>query len=219
MEAAYWHNRWDNGLVGFHMDDVNPYLQKYWPVLDVQPGQQVFVPLCGKSVDMLWLAGQGYQVLGVELSPVATEQFFSENGLIAEKSQHGNFQVWQSGDIRIYCGDFFALTPDMLDDVDAIYDRASLVALPEDMRQDYAAHLQALFAHKEVQTLLVSLSYDQEFMQGPPFSVIEAEVRNLYQFRYQLRKLCSCEVLEDNARFKDKGLKSLLESVYLLSPK
>ena len=80
MEAAYWHNRWDNGLVGFHMEDVNPYLQKYWPALDIQPGQKVFVPLCGKSIDMLWLAGQGYAVVGVEIRPVAIETFFNDSG-------------------------------------------------------------------------------------------------------------------------------------------
>ena len=82
MEATYWQDRWDNNLVGFHMDDVNPYLQKYWPVLDIQVGQQVLLPLCGKSLDMLWLAGQGYEVLGIEISPVAVESFFIENFVI-----------------------------------------------------------------------------------------------------------------------------------------
>lgn len=218
MEAAYWHNRWDNDLVGFHLDDVNPYLQKYWPVLDIQPGQQVLVPLCGKSLDMLWLAGQGYDVLGVEISPVAVECFFADNGLVPEKSRDGDFEVWQSGSIKIYCGDFFALNAEMLVNVDAIYDRASLVALPQAMRQQYADHIQTLMS-KGVLSLLVSLSYDQDCLQGPPFSVSEDEVRDLYRFRYQHRKLCSCDVIDDNARFRDKGLNELLESVYLLSPK
>ena len=141
MEEAYWHDRWDNGLVGFHMDDVNPYLQKYWPVLDIQPGQKVFVPLCGKSVDMLWLAGQGYEVMGVEISPIAIETFFNDNGLVPEVSRQGDFEVFTAGNITLYCGDFFSVTAKMVADVDAIYDRASLVALPGEMRQDYAAFL------------------------------------------------------------------------------
>jgi len=219
MEATYWQDRWDNNLVGFHMDDVNPYLQKYWPVLDVQVGQQVLLPLCGKSLDMLWLAGQGYEVLGVEISPVAVEGFFTENGLVPERTRDGDFEVWTSGNITIYCGDFFVLKAEMLTKVDAVYDRASLVALPEEMRQDYAAHLQNLLASKAVKMLLISLFYEQKFMQGPPFAVTEDEIGHLYQFRYQLRKLCSCDVIEDNLRFKSKGLDSLVESVYLLSPK
>ena len=219
MEAAYWHNRWDNGLVGFHMDDVNPYLQKYWPVLDIQPGQKVFVPLCGKSVDMLWLAGQGYEVMGIEISPVAIETFFNDSGLVPEVSREGDFEVFKAGNITLYCGDFFSFSAEMMADVDAIYDRASLVALPADMRQQYAAHLQSLCEHNRAPILLVSLFYDQQLLQGPPFSVPENEIHDLYQFRYQQRKLCSCEVIEDNTRFKDKGLDSLVESVYLLSAK
>jgi thiopurine S-methyltransferase len=219
MEAAYWHDRWDNGLVGFHMEDVNPYLQKYWPVLDIQPGQKVFVPLCGKSVDMLWLAGQGYEVMGVEISPVAIETFFNDNGLAPEVSRQGDFEVFKAGNITLYCGDFFSITADMMADVDAIYDRASMVALPADMRQQYAAHLQSLCEHNSTPILLVSLLYNQQLMQGPPFSVSENEINSLYQFRYQQRKLCSCEVIENNARFKSKGLDSLVESVYLLSAK
>ena len=219
MEAAYWHNRWDNGLVGFHMADVNPYLQKYWPALDIQPGQKVFVPLCGKSVDMLWLAGQGYDVVGVEISPVAIETFFNDNGLAPEVSHEGEFEVFKAGNITLYCGDFFSVPPGMMTGVDAIYDRASLVALPQDMRQDYAAHLQNMLEHRPVPIFLVSLFYDQQCMDGPPFSVSDEEIHNLYQFRYEHRKLCSREVIEDNARFKDKGLDSLLESVFLLSAK
>lgn len=219
MEAAYWHDRWDNGLVGFHMDDVNPYLQKYWPVLDVQPGQKVFVPLCGKSVDMLWLAGQGYEVMGVEISPVAIETFFNDNGLAPEVSRQGDFEVFTAGNITLYCGDFFSVTAEMVADIDVIYDRASLVALPAEMRPEYAAHLQNLVDHRPVQVLLVSLFYDQQLMQGPPFSVSEEEIQALYKFRYQHRKLCSCEVIEDNSRFKNKGIDSLVESVYVLSTK
>jgi thiopurine S-methyltransferase len=152
----------------------------------------------------------------VEISPVAVESFFADNGLVPEKSREGGFEVWQSGGIRIYCGDFFALTTDMLVNVDAIYDRASLVALPREMRQQYADHIQKLVPNG-VPSLLVTLAYDQDCMQGPPFSVEEDEIRALYQFRYQHRKLCSCDVIDD--RFRGKGLTELLESVYLLSPK
>lgn len=217
METGFWHNRWENNLTGFHLDDVNPHLRENWSVLNLPAGSRVFVPLCGKSLDLIWLAEQGHQVVGVELSPLAAEAFFSENKLIAERQQVGDLELWQSEKISLFCGDFFALTTEILGQVDAVYDRASLIALPPAMRQDYAEKMTELA--QSAPKLLVTLEYEQSKMDGPPFSVSEDEVRTLYQAKYQVKQLTAQDVLGDNEKFRDKGLDFMNECIYQLSPK
>ena len=217
METGFWHNRWENNLTGFHLDDVNPHLRENWSVLNLPAGSRVFVPLCGKSLDLIWLAEQGHQVVGVELSPLAAEAFFSENKLIVERQQVGDLELWQSEKISLFCGDFFALTTEILGQVDAVYDRASLIALPPAMRQDYAEKMAELA--QSAPKLLVTLEYDQSKMDGPPFSVSEDEVQTLYQAKYQVKQLTAQDVLGDNEKFREKGLDFMNECIYQLSPK
>lgn len=214
MDAGFWHERWENNLTGFHLDEVNPYLIEYWPRLKLEPGSRVFVPLCGKSLDLTWLAGQGFDVVAIELSPLAVEAFFTENKLQPERSNVGKLELWKSGNISLFCGDFFDLTPEQLGSVDAVYDRASLVALPLEMRKDYLAKMQQLAP--SATKLLVTLEYDQSKMAGPPFSVTEDELRSLYPPQYQLNKLGSEDVLEENEKFRQRGLDFMNESIYQL---
>lgn len=217
MKAEFWHDRWENNLTGFHLDEVNPYLKQFWHQLNLKPGARIFVPLCGKSIDLLWLAEQGHTVIGVELSPLAVEAFFAENSLEAEHRQQGDFEVWQSGSITIYCGDFFSLTQDNLGDIDAVYDRASLVALPAGMRQDYAQKLAALCP--AAPRLLVALEYEQSKMDGPPFSVPEAEITALYGNDFEINPLLRQDMLGANEKFRTRGLDYLEETIYLLTKK
>ena len=216
MEADFWHNRWENNFTGFHLADVNPYLRENWSVLNLPAGSRVFVPLCGKSLDLIWLAEQGHHVVGVELSPLAAEAFFSENKLTVERQQIGTLELWQSGKISLFCGDFFDLTPEILGQVDAVYDRASLISLPATMRQDYAVKMAELA--QPAPKLLVTLEYDQSKMSGPPFSVSEEEVRALYQAKYQVKQLTAQDVLGDNDKFRKRGLDYMNECIYQLSP-
>jgi len=217
METDFWHNRWENNLTGFHLDDVNPNLQASWSILNLPPKARVFVPLCGKTLDMLWLAEQGFQVIGVELSPLAAEAFFSENNLAVQRSQLGEQELWQSENIGIFCGDFFDLSTNILGQVDAVYDRASLIALPPAMRQNYAAKMLELTARAP--KLLITLEYDQEKMDGPPFSVSQAEVEALYQDYYDVEQYRVQDVLDENERFRQKGLGFMNECIYKLTPK
>ena len=214
MEADFWHNRWENNLTGFHLDEVNPHLKENWSVLNLPAGSRIFVPLCGKSLDLIWLAEQGHQVVGIELSPLAVDAFFSENNLIVERSQVGGLEYWQSEKISLFCGDFFDLTAEILGQVDAVYDRASLIALPPTMRQDYAVKMAELA--QSAPKLLVTLEYDQSKMDGPPFSVSEDEVRALYQAKYQVKQLTAQDVLGDNEKFRAKGLNYMNECIYQL---
>ncbi|MCK4865741.1 MAG: thiopurine S-methyltransferase [Gammaproteobacteria bacterium] len=214
MKADFWHNRWENNLTGFHLDEVNPYLKENWPVLNLAGGSRVFVPLCGKSLDLIWLAEQGHQVVGIELSPLAVEAFFSENNLIVERSQVGGLDYWQSEKISLFCGDFFDLNAEILGPVDAVYDRASLIALPPAMRQDYADKMTELT--QSAPKLLVTLEYEQDKMDGPPFSVSESEIQTLYQANYQVKQLSAQDVLGNNERFRAKGLDYMNECIYQL---
>ncbi len=212
MEADFWHQRWENEQIGFHLSQVNPYLVECWPKLKLHAGSRVFVPLCGKSLDMLWLAEQGHEVVGVEISPIAVRAFFEENDLSPTVEQQGAFEIWRMDQITLLCGDFFELQPPQLGEVSAVYDRASLIALPEDMRPDYVEHLNHLAP--DVPRLLITLEYDQSKMAGPPFSVSDDEVRSLYEDRSSLTHLATTNVIEANERFREKGLESLLESVW-----
>ncbi len=214
MEADFWHNRWENNLTGFHLNEVNPHLKANWPSLNLKPGARIFVPLCGKTLDLIWLADQSYQVVGVELSSLAVEAFFVENEIKAERSQVAGLELWQSDKISLFCGDFFDLTPEILGKIDAVYDRASLIALPPAMREDYAVKLTELA--QSAPKLLVTLEYDQSKMGGPPFSVSETEVKSLYQANYKVTQLSAQDVLDDNARFREKGIEYLNECIYKL---
>jgi thiopurine S-methyltransferase len=216
MHEDFWQQRWARNEIGFHLSEVNPYLQQFWPALDVPAGAQVLVPLCGKSVDMAWLTQQGYRVLGVELAQAAVEAFFSEQGLQAEIDQFGAFRRYRSGAIEVLCGDFFSLTAADLLECRALYDRAALIALPESMRERYAAHLASILP-SGCWGLLVTLDYPQEQMPGPPFAVGEAEVQRLLAApQWSLQVLETRDVLGENWKFLQRGLSQLSERVYRL---
>lgn len=214
MEASFWQQRWQESKIGFHLDKVNPLLIQYVNKLQLAPGQQVFVPLSGKSHDLIWLAEQGYRVLANELSPVAVAAFFAENNLVPSQMQKGDLTFYQSGLITFVCGDFFKLIPPQMVNVAAVYDRAALVAMPEGMRADYCRHLNALCPTQP--RLLVSLEYEQAEMAGPPFAVLEKEVDAVYAGGFKLDCLQRNDVLAEHAHFAAKGLSALHESVYIL---
>jgi thiopurine S-methyltransferase len=216
MKKDFWLERWDRGEIGFHQDEVNPYLIQYWPQLHVDRDSMVFVPLCGKSRDMLWLRNQGHQVLGVELSAIAVQSFFKENGYSPQQDSKGKFDCCEADGIRILCGDFFDLGKDDLADVGVVYDRASLIALPPDMRERYARHLVSILP-PATQILLVTVDYPQAEMQGPPFSVTSEEVTALYRDYAEVRLLAQLDVLAKNPRFRERGLTRLQECIFLLT--
>lgn len=215
MNRDFWQARWDEGRIGFHQDEINPYLQRYWPALKVPREARVFVPLCGKSRDLLWLRECGHEVIGVEIVPKAVEDFFAENALEATQRSRGPFTLWEGEGIRIYQGDFFDIGAGDLNDVGAVYDRASLIALPPALRQRYAAHLHAVLP-AGVDVMLVTMDYPQVEMEGPPFAVSAGEVDALYRDHFRIEQLCSEDILAANPRFQEQGLSRLLERVYLL---
>jgi thiopurine S-methyltransferase len=216
MRHEFWLERWSQNQIGFHKQEINPRLQQCWSRLPVSQGDKIFVPLCGKSNDMLWLLGMGYQVVGVELSPLAVESFFSGNDLKPTVRRRGDFQVSEVNVLQIFCGDFFALRPADLGRVKIVYDRASLVALPADMRLRYASSLSTLLpAHAQI--LLITLDYPQHEMPGPPFSVPGKEVDELFGSWCDVELLASEVVLEQETAFRERGLSALTEQAYRLA--
>ena len=216
MDPEFWHRRWREGRIGFHQDSVTPLLAEFWPALAVPHGSRVFVPLAGKSLDLAWLAAQGCRVLGVELSPLAVQQFFAEHGLRPQvrDSRHGRHYL--AGGIELICGDAFDLDADVLAECAAVYDRAALIALPPPLRRRYVRELYARLP-AGCRGLLVTLEYPQHEKQGPPFSVPEAEVRELYGCDWAVATLARRDILAQEPGFAEKGASALATVAYRLS--
>lgn len=215
MDAEFWLERWRDGRTHFHQTRVTPLLAKYWPALELPAGCKVLVPLSGKSLDMVWLAEQGHQVLGVELSSLAVEQFFAENNLTPTVRDADQGRYYAAGNIEIYCGDIFALGADVLGECVGAYDRAALVALPEDMRGRYAKHVYGQLSDA-YRGLLITLDYDQSQMDGPPFSVGDDEVQAIYVGHSDAALIDRRDILDKEPKFKERGLAKLDTLVYRL---
>ena len=210
-----WLRRWEQNNIGWHHVEFNQHLLNHWHTLFLPAGSLVLAPLCGKSRDMFWLAEQGYRIRGVELSRLAVETFFSEHHLKPSVQTTGAFERWSHDPYEIYCGDIFDL--DQLDNhgVDAVYDRASLVALNPQQRERFAQMLMECMP-QGVKILLVTLEYPQDEMEGPPYSVGETEVRRLFESRFSISLLHTLDLLSDTDRYGDRGVSRMLEKIYLL---
>jgi thiopurine S-methyltransferase len=215
LHHDFWHERWLTGQTGFHQSAVHPLLERWWPSLDVSAGASVYVPLCGKSLDMAWLADRGYRIVGSELSPIAIHEFFATAGLSEQQTAANGFIRHTAGAFDILEGDALALTPQLTGPLDAFYDRAALVALPPGMRESYFATLEALLP-QGAGGLLIAFEYPQEMKGGPPFSVETAEIARLCSGRFSLRELERVDVLAVNPKFAELGIPALHEIAYAL---
>lgn len=192
MDASFWHQKWESNDIAFHQAAANPLLVQYLNKLSPVKGGRIFVPLCGKTRDIAWLLSQGHRVAGVELSDIAVHQLFQDMGVTPQIAKAEKLHRYSAAGIDIFHGDVFNLSPQMLGPIDAIYDRAALVALPKDMRARYTTHLMQITA--QAPQLLICYDYDQRLMEGPPFSVSDEEVREHYGGRYALRLIAASDV-------------------------
>lgn len=192
MDASFWHDRWQSNRIAFHLDEANPLLVHYFSRLQLPAGCRVFVPLCGKTRDIGWLLTQGYSVAGAELVETAVVQLFADLDVEPRVREYGPLKHYQAPALDIWVGDVLELTPELLGNVDAVYDRAALVALPEHMRAAYASQVRRL-AERAPQ-LLVSYQYDQSALAGPPFSVSDDEVQRHYGDAYRLSALARFDI-------------------------
>lgn len=216
MEISYWKSRWKKQHTGWHMEEVYPHLKKYLDRLALVRGDTLLVPLCGKSRDLVWLAEQGFRVIGVEVSDVAVEQFFSENRITYRTEAKGDFTIYHSDNIRIFRGDFFKLEAAWIPPVDTIYDKAALIALPPEKRRTYAVKVNSLVG-SDTRILLNTFEYRQNEMNGPPFAVFIDELEELFGDRFVIELLYGESIFDQLPQFRQRGLVSYLkEKIYLL---
>ena len=214
MDPKFWLERWEKGETGWHRDEVHPELIAHWPSLGLPPKSRVLVPLCGATPDMRWLADQGHEVIGIELSRFAIETFLKRNRVYHVEMDQDGFRTYLGGRYQFWCGDIFAMPEEATAGVTALYDRASLVALPPEARQRYARFLTERLV-PETKGLLISLDYDQNQMNGPPFSVPESNVRALLVGDFDIERVSGADALDDG--MKKRGLSALRETTYRLT--
>ena len=204
MEHDFWHQRWQKGEIGFHEPEVNTALTTHFHSLGLPSAARIFVPLCGKTEDIDWLLMQGYSVVGAELSELAVDSLFARLALTPKKEKIGLLIRYtaevNNQELTVWKGDIFQVTFELLGGIDAVYDRAALVALPESMRSDYIAHVCDItqFAKQ----LLVTYEYDESVFSGPPFSISREYVHNQYPQPLRATLLSDASV--------DDGLKARL---------
>ncbi len=213
-----WLQCWRDQRTDFHQTVVNPLLSKFWSSLELARGSRVFVPLCGKSLDMIWLAQQGHEVIGVELSPVAVRAFFRENGLKPVKRRLGQFTLWHYGKLTILCGDYFALTKADLGLFDTVYDRAALTALPENIRSLYVAQLKQLVP-KSAKIFLLTIEDAAENATLNQAIAVDEEIKNLYSTGFEIDLAYVESVFEPDPDFPNQPSKRAEYKVYRLSSK
>ncbi|PJZ25589.1 thiopurine S-methyltransferase [Leptospira hartskeerlii] len=209
MDRDFWLSRWKENNIAFHESEANPLLLKYFKELSIPKDSRIFLPLCGKTLDIAWFLSNGYRVAGAELAEMAIQQLFQELGIEPKISKLGKLILFSAKGIDIFVGDIFDLSKEVLGPVDAVYDRAALVALPYEIRLRYSAHLTQI-TNKAPQ-LLITFEYDQTKLAGPPFSISTEEVNLHYKNTFTIKNLLSQEM--------ESGLKghSAKENVWKLS--
>lgn len=218
--TKYWEKRWEIKATGFHIDNVHPMLVKHFTQLTDHKAK-ILVPLCGKTVDMIWLASNGHQVIGVEYVQSPVEEFFAENKIDYTTRQVNDFKLYESADksIRIYNGDFFKFTVDYEGPIELVWDRASFVALTPSLRQNYARQIQSLLSDK-FNYLMDTFEFDERIFPGPPHSVNFAEVKQLYGTKCKIEEIDFKMVLSGfpkNLCEKLSGENAAIEKVLFLT--
>ena len=212
MDSDFWHERWRQNQIGFHQQEINAHLQEFWPSLNLPAGSRVFVPLCGKSRDLLWLRAQEQEVLGVEVSPIAVRDFFDENQLQPEILLLEHYERWEEDKLVILCCDFFELNAEDLKGISAVYDRASLVALPPEMRTRYARHLSQILPP----TCWSAWNINRKRGRGRLFPCTKLKFRSYSGAISRITRLYSHDMLKENPELQKRGLTQLVEKVYEL---
>jgi len=199
MKADFWHNLWETNDIGFHLNDTNPFLLEFFSELNLKTNSRIFVPLCGKTVDIKWLLNKGHKVVGIELNEKAIQELFTSLALKPKIQKIGALTLYSAKDIDIFVGDIFELNKEILGNVDAIYDRGALGAIPKEMQIKYTPLLISIT--ESAPQLLISFEYNQSLYQGPPFSITKTELEDSYKEFYNIKLLKSYKI--EDAGFTD----------------
>ncbi|MFO1418058.1 MAG: thiopurine S-methyltransferase [Methylotetracoccus sp.] len=217
MHTEFWLERWESGETGWHLPDAHPMLVAFWESLDVPAPAPVFVPLCGKTPDLAWLAARGHRVIGCELSRLAVESWFAEQAIEPDIAAVDGLVRYRGPGVELWCGDFFALQPRHLAGVAALYDRAALIALPAEQRVRYVGHLARLFP-RPLPALVITLDYPQQQMDGPPFAVSAEELAGHFARTHSIETLADIDALAESPRFRERGVTMMRERAVRMRP-
>lgn len=213
MDKSFWLDCWDNKTIGFHEQKPNALLVSHFRYIKKNMHiQSIFLPLCGKTNDISWLKKQSFNIIGCELSEIAVRELFDELHITPKITTLASHKCYEANNIKIYVGDFFLLTPELLGKIDLIYDRAALIALPEQTRTDYAQKL--TYLTNNACQLLIVFEYPNNLIKGPPFSVSEVEISRLYSenYSFKIRETILSSTFNN-------PIKSTRETLYFLNKK
>lgn len=219
MEFEFWDNCWQRESQPFHLAEAHTFLVKYVQQY-FSADKRVFVPLSGKSIDLVFLSEQGYYPVGVEFNPKAVNRFIEENQL---EFSSQTFSVdddhelvrYHNHTMEVWLADFFDITSEQIGKFRQVYDRAAFIALPEAMRSDYAKHLKSMLA-KDATLLLVTMDYVPDEMSGPPFHITLDEIKQQFP-EGRVEELCRCSLLDTHPRWKELELSRLDEVLYKIT--
>jgi thiopurine S-methyltransferase len=217
MQKSFWESRWRKNHIGFHAPEPEADLAGFWGELSPEAGETVAVPLCGKSTDLVWLAGRHKRVFGIEFVEQACRDFFREQGegIEVREEKFARGLTLSAEGITLCCADYMKLRPADVPDAALVYDRAALVALPPEIRGPYAEQTFRLFPRLRGM-LVISFEYDETKMSGPPFSVRGDEIRNLYGSRFSIRRVSSTELIGKSEKYQSMGLESMMQTCWIM---
>lgn len=211
MDFEFWNNCWVKPTQPFHLTKPHHFLTKYFNQYFADE-ERVLLPLCGKTQDLNFLARNGIKAVGVEFNPHAVESFFEDSQLTPKITSFDSKTRYQTTNIEIWLSDFFKIKQDDIGHFQSIFDRAALVALPIEMRRDYAKHLLSFLA-PHGRLLLVTMDYDVEQMSGPPFYIDKTEIEELFP-RTHIKQLARTSIIQSHPRWRELELSRLDEVLY-----
>lgn len=212
----FWQQHWSDGQTAFHLDDIHPDLQVFLPVLSLELGDTVFVPLCGRTLDIGYLLNVGYNVIAIEMVEYAVQQLFNQLSIVPEVSGWKQGKCYRADHLTVYVGNYFDLSSDECAEVSAIYDRAALAAMPYKLQQRYCQHLGDITVYAK--QLVIASAFDQTKMQGPPFTITPQHIQQYYGQHYTIELLNEIETIKEEMDFQKQQLDSFIRRTYLLTP-
>jgi len=213
MDTNFWKKRWKTNQVGWHATETNKHLECFVSTLGASAGGWTLVPLCGKSMDMDYLARQNRKVVGVELSSIACRAFFAETKRAYTERTTDKFTYFESEDVVLVCGDIFSVSSEDLPPIEACYDRACLVAFTMEQRHRYAKWLASTMPSGAC-SLVIGIEYPAEEKDGPPFTVPSDELHSLFDQTFAIEQLHREDIVDKAPKYREWGVTSLIETVY-----
>jgi thiopurine S-methyltransferase len=217
LEQQFWHQIWENNTIGFHQTDHHPWLEQ---IVKLKSNDDLFVPLCGKSLDMWPLSGHYRRLIGAELSDIACEDFFKDAGIVpnvAIEAEHRRYQTKTADyEIKLWQGDYFSLSSHQISDADRldVFDRAAMVALPDQMRLPYVQQLRSLCKHATL--FILTLEFDQQQLSGPPFALDDAMIHEYFSFASSIKKIATRPLSDKIFAQRKLRVDELAESLYVI---